>query len=398
MPRLIDGFCPPGLKGYAPVLGTIPEEPTREEFTFSWERASRDRFFHHRRDIDSRGSAEGDLCVVSVLDGPEYARMRDVFENHLGVTGSFVKKDLKWGARCFLEERMGAPEVFGKCVDHSSPVLALGVVNKTSRMFSLVFDSEDLLPDDVVYYELYRLEKEDLMDVILGGRVTSALITQVARDVGGSLVGFEEEGLLHRDLKSGNILRKFDGTFEVCDFGFVTHGDDRKGLEKGCATWAYSSPETGRKILVKARGEDVSRIYQKRTDWFSLGIVLYQMVTKDLLVGREAGLKGSAFCSWYKNMQVFVRNYPEMAAKRQVLAVSVEGGLLGGKFSMEAPRLIELFPDERERAAFVDFVLGLLNPDSHERLSGKEALEHSFVTKRFEDPSEISACGVCVLV
>jgi serine/threonine protein kinase len=397
MSRLIDGFCPsrvfPGLRGYAPALDTIPEESTREEFTLPCSKPSRDRFFELVREIPSDGS-EGVVSVVTLLDRPEHARVKEIFENHLGVTGSFVKKDLVRGARCLVGKRMGVPLVFGKEVAHTSQVLALGVVNKTSRMFSLVFEPEDLCSDDYVFYELYRLEKEDLCDFILEGRVTGETVTQFTRDIGSALVDLEDEGLLYRDMKPQNVLRTFDGTFSLCDYGFVSHDDDIESLEVSCGTLGYLSPEAGEKILRFSKGEDISRICQKRSDWFSLGIIFYEMVTgRAFLDLGKSRYKNENFHSWRRSMAIFVKKYPEMLAEREVFAIGAEGVVFKGEFSMEAPRLRELFPDEQERAALIDFVPGLLNPDPHERLYGRAALDHPFVTKRFEDVDEAPPPG-----
>jgi serine/threonine protein kinase len=399
MPRLIDGFCPPGIKGYAPALDTIPEEPTREEFTLPCSKPSRDSFFRRERGIGSEG-AEGVVSVVSLLDSPEHARIKDVFENYLGVTGSFVKKDLMEDSRYSVKKMIGAPLVFGKEVSHSSQVLALGVVNKTSRMFSLVFEPEDLLPDDDVFYELYRLEEQDLLDFIVEEKVTGEAVTQLARDIGSALVDLEDEGLLYRDMKLCNILRTFDGTFSLCDFGVVTRDDNAEALKKGCGTLGYLSPEEGEAVSMQFAEKDASSVYQKRSDWFPLGIIFYEMVTCSVFIGVEK-YKGEAvkkrFSYWHSNMQAFVQRYPEMVAKRQVLVVDDEGNFSPCVFRMEASRLIELFPDVRERAAFIDFVLGLLNPDPYKRLHGRSALAHPFVTKCFDGQEGESPTAVGVV-
>ncbi len=82
-----------------------------------------------------------------------------------------------------------------------------------------------------------------------------------------------EQGVVHRDLKPGNIMVAPDGRPFVLDFG-LAHLDDpgrhpsRDGLVAGTA--AFMSPE-------QARGEDAARA--PATDVYSLGATLYEMVT-----------------------------------------------------------------------------------------------------------------------
>jgi serine/threonine protein kinase len=88
------------------------------------------------------------------------------------------------------------------------------------------------------------------------------------RDRDGSL----HRGLVHRDLKPANILLTRDERVKVTDFGIVKVGDkditDTSGA--GYGSPQYVSPE-------QARGKDVDQ----RSDIYSLGVILYQMLTGD---------------------------------------------------------------------------------------------------------------------
>src|SRR5262249_28309172 len=106
---------------------------------------------------------------------------------------------------------------------------------------------------------------------------------RIATQIAEALEAAHERGVVHRDLKPGNIKLTSDGTVKVLDFGLA------KALQEGRApdlsnsptlmsvssmpgvilgTAAYMSPE-------QAKGRPVD----KRTDVFAFGCVLYEMLT-----------------------------------------------------------------------------------------------------------------------
>ena len=105
----------------------------------------------------------------------------------------------------------------------------------------------------------------------------------IARDVARALEAAHEKGLIHRDLKPANIKITADGIVKVLDFGLAkasaesvperdldaaTSGATTVNSHGLLGTAAYMSPE-------QARGEPLD----KRTDIWSFGCVLYEMLT-----------------------------------------------------------------------------------------------------------------------
>jgi serine/threonine-protein kinase len=95
-----------------------------------------------------------------------------------------------------------------------------------------------------------------------------------AIEIGSALVAAHAAGLVHRDVKPQNVLLDTQGHAKVADFGIARELEASDGLTKTgrvLGTTDYVSPE-------QAMGEDVTG----QSDVYSLGIVLYEMLTGDV--------------------------------------------------------------------------------------------------------------------
>lgn len=101
------------------------------------------------------------------------------------------------------------------------------------------------------------------------GKVPLRRTLELARDVVRAVQYAHQEGIIHRDIKPGNILIDASGRPYVTDFGLAKEAEANKSRTgKVVGTPAYMSPE-------QARGEAVDA----RTDVYGLGATLYEMVT-----------------------------------------------------------------------------------------------------------------------
>jgi predicted Ser/Thr protein kinase len=110
---------------------------------------------------------------------------------------------------------------------------------------------------------------QDRLDA--GGPLPVREAVRIAAAVAGGLAAAHANGLIHRDIKPGNILiEQPSGRILLTDFGLARLTEDVKLTQTGfvAGTPLYMSPE-------QARGETVDH----RSDLFSLGSVLYAMLT-----------------------------------------------------------------------------------------------------------------------
>jgi serine/threonine-protein kinase len=126
------------------------------------------------------------------------------------------------------------------------------------------------------------VEGETLREHISRARMAQSQALDVAAQVAGALAAAHNAGIIHRDIKPENVMLRTDGYVKVLDFGLAKLTD--RAPASGDSAWPvvgkvetnpgvvmgtvqYMSPEQARGLEVDAR-----------TDIFSLGVVIYEMV------------------------------------------------------------------------------------------------------------------------
>jgi len=111
-------------------------------------------------------------------------------------------------------------------------------------------------------------EGETLKQRLRRGPVPPREAATIARQLASALGAAHARGIVHRDVKPGNVMLSADGLVKLLDFGLAQVSDASiTGAGGTPGTIAYMSPE-------QARGDALDH----RSDLWSLGIVLYEML------------------------------------------------------------------------------------------------------------------------
>ena len=122
------------------------------------------------------------------------------------------------------------------------------------------------------YFVMEYIEGNTLTSIIAKNRTISLSdILFIGAQVSSGLHAAHQKGLVHRDIKPGNIMITPDGKVKVTDFGIVSLQNEESDITKTgsiLGTASYISPE-------QAQGKPVSI----ESDLYSLGTVLYELIT-----------------------------------------------------------------------------------------------------------------------
>src|SRR5690348_4803922 len=141
-----------------------------------------------------------------------------------------------------------------------------------------IFDLDEV--DGVHYIAMQFVEGKNVRQLVAGRPLELKTALKIGLQVADALAAAHSRGIIHRDIKSGNVMVTSSGQVKVLDFGLAKLLDDTEAATAGIhrteltevgvpyGTATYAAPE-------QARGDRVD----KRADIFSFGVLLYEMLT-----------------------------------------------------------------------------------------------------------------------
>jgi len=127
--------------------------------------------------------------------------------------------------------------------------------------------------DGNTFIAMAFIDGQSLKTKIESGPLKIEEALNISIQIAEGLQEAHEKGIVHRDIKSANIMLSSKGQAKITDFGLAKLADRTKLTKTGTTmgTVAYMSPEQTRGVMV-----------DHRTDIWSFGVLLYEMITGQL--------------------------------------------------------------------------------------------------------------------
>ena len=134
-----------------------------------------------------------------------------------------------------------------------------------------IYDIVEAGPDETSFYMVMEYVEGEGLDVRMRaeGPMKLSEVAPITTQIASALDHLHARGIVHRDVKPGNVLVTGDGRLKITDFGIARTEDPTQTLD----TEVYGTPHYMAPEQIQGGAVDA------RTDVFALGAVLYEMLT-----------------------------------------------------------------------------------------------------------------------
>ncbi len=138
--------------------------------------------------------------------------------------------------------------------------------------------------DGLYHFTMEYVDGRNLRDLLEAGALPAAQVLAIVPQICDALQYAHDEGLVHRDIKPENILLDGKGRVKIADFGLAR----LVGLTPTYLTLTGTHEVMGTLLYMAPEQMKRSHTVDHRADIYSLGVVLYEMLTGELPLGRFA--------------------------------------------------------------------------------------------------------------
>jgi eukaryotic-like serine/threonine-protein kinase len=312
----------PVIAASARAAGAIDVLP-RTEFEHSQLAATLRKALAHRHNV----LAETSRAALEQVPPDKFGSVRIRGQRCLrriavgGSSSVFLAEDVRTGQRRVLKIFRQVPDVaegsttFDRFLREYELVAHLDHPN-IARIYDIG------VADDHVYLAMEYFAGGDLRSR-MRGRLEWPAALNYLRQMAAALGALHEVGVLHRDVKPGNLLLRDDDSLAFIDFGLARQlrlESDITGVGTIFGTPHYMSPEQGHGLPL-----------DERSDLYSLGIILHEMLT-----GEKPFLAETPLAVIYKHANAPIPRLPPSCAHLQALLEGLLAKQVADRFASAA--------------------------------------------------------------
>ena len=207
---------------------------------------------------------ENEKNYIGVLLDDRYEILEKIGEGGMAVVyKAFCHRLSRFVAVKIMREEMAADEEFKRRFCAESHAIAM----LSHPNIVAVYDVSH--SDDVEYIVMELVDGITLKQYMdKRGAISWKEALHFTKQITKALAHAHSRGIIHRDIKPQNIMLLKDGTIKVADFGIAALENEMQESGQAVGSIHYIAPE-------QARGENPDA----RSDIYSLGIVMYEMLT-----------------------------------------------------------------------------------------------------------------------